>query len=311
MGELSIYPKIAVLMSTYNGELYIKEQIESILRQKNVEVYLYIRDDGSTDRTEQIVRKYTGENNVFYKKGKQNLGPGKSFMHLLYTVGKIDDYQYYAFADQDDIWLEEKLISAVNMLDNDYIPQLYCSNQIIYENEREKGLRFKELPDLSLIGHLTRSDISGCTMVLNRRLAEEIIKKKCPERDILNLRLHDTFIFLTAALIGEIKYDNNSYIRYRIHADNTVGIKKKTVFGRIGRALKRGMPYKNLRMKTAKFLLDNYSICDQEQREIVEKFATYRSGLSKRIKLIKDGRVCKASGEKRWLFILKVLINYL
>ena len=310
MEECNILPKVAVLMSSYNGELYIKEQIESILNQKGVDVHLYIRDDGSSDKTESIIQNYTNRKNVFFKKGKRNLGPGKSFMQLLYAVGKKGGYQYYAFADQDDVWLEKKLVSAVNMLNNDEKPQLYCSNQIIYEDGQEKGVRFKEVPDLTLIGHMTRSEVYGCTMVLNSKLVEEIIRHKCPGCDILDLRLHDAFVFLVALLVGEVKYDEISYIRYRIHHDNVVGVKKKTIFDRVRRAVKRGLPYKNLRMKTAQFLLGNYEINDGEERKIIEEFANYQRNLKSRLKLMGDKRLCQVSGENRWGFVIKVLINY-
>ncbi|MCI9081636.1 MAG: glycosyltransferase [Lachnospiraceae bacterium] len=310
MEELRKLPKIAVLMSSYNGGLYIKEQIDSILAQRDVDVYLFIRDDGSTDKTKEIIKRYLKLDNVFFQKGEENLGPGMSFLYLLYTVSKTGSYQYYAFADQDDVWKDEKLISAVKMLDDDKKPQLYCSNQIIYKNGEEKGLRFKEIPDLTLIGHMTRNDISGCTMLLNNTLVKEIVKHDCPKCDISNLRMHDTIVFLIALLIGEIKYDENAYILYRIHEDNTVGIKEKTLTDRISRALKKGLPYKNLRMKTAKFLIDNYTIDDEENRIIIEEFANYQSGIKNRLRLIKDKRLCENSGEKRWMFILKVFINY-
>ena len=78
---------IAVAMSTYNGELYIKEQINSILQQKNVKVDLFIRDDGSKDKTLEILESYAKKwNNIHIVKGK-NLGVGNSFMELLYSIG--------------------------------------------------------------------------------------------------------------------------------------------------------------------------------------------------------------------------------
>ena len=92
---------VAVLMSTYNGENYIKEQIESIFNQKGVIVKLYVRDDGSKDRTLEILKDY----NVNLEKGT-NIGYIKSFMWLIKNVPFAD---YYALADQDDVWDEDKL----------------------------------------------------------------------------------------------------------------------------------------------------------------------------------------------------------
>lgn len=310
MKETGSFPKIAVLMSTYNGEAYLKEQIDSILGQKDVDVYLYIRDDGSTDRTKDIIQGYVNRVNVFFKEGKENYGPGKSFMYLLYAIGKTGDYQYYAFSDQDDIWLEEKLISAMGMLDNENVPQLYCSNQIIYEDGEEKGLRFKEWPDLTLAGHMTCNKLSGCTMLLNKLLVDEIVCHKCPKPDIINLRMHDAFVFLVALIIGEVKYDATSYILYRIHENNVVGVKGRNLFERVHRALKKGLPYKNLRMRTAQFLLSNYQINKEADKKIMEEFAYYQVSIKNRLKLMSDKQFCEISGENRWMFMVKTLINY-
>lgn len=96
--------KVAVLLSTYNGSKYIKEQIDSILSQEGVNIDIYIRDDESTDETVNIIYEYKS-NNIFLTEGK-NIGVGNSFMELLYSVPEI--YDYYAFADQDDIWSEKE-----------------------------------------------------------------------------------------------------------------------------------------------------------------------------------------------------------
>ena len=101
--------KIAVLMSTYNGEEFLRDQIESILNQEKVNVTLYVRDDGSSDRTVEILSSYEEQGKLKLICGK-NCGVGNSFMHLLYTSDQ--DFDFYAFSDQDDIWLPDKLYSA-------------------------------------------------------------------------------------------------------------------------------------------------------------------------------------------------------
>ena len=100
--------KIAVLMSSYNGEKYIEEQIESIIEQENVVVDLFIRDDGSTDKTKEIITRFQSENihiNLDY-----NIGVVKSFFELIKTA---DGYDYYALCDQDDVWDKDKLYVAI------------------------------------------------------------------------------------------------------------------------------------------------------------------------------------------------------
>ena len=118
MGEnRNEYPTVAVLMSTYNGEKYIKEQLDSIFNQKEVYVTLYVRDDGSTDNTLEIIKAY--HNDIILLPFDENKGPGLSFMTLLYHVMSLStQYDYYAFADQDDIWMDVKLNKAIQQIQN-------------------------------------------------------------------------------------------------------------------------------------------------------------------------------------------------
>lgn len=108
--------KIIVLMSTYNGELYLEEQLRSIINQKftedEYEVQILVRDDGSSDKTIPILEKYREKGLLDYYTGK-NMGYPKSFWHLLKNA---DDADYYAFADCDDVWFEDKLARAVERL---------------------------------------------------------------------------------------------------------------------------------------------------------------------------------------------------
>lgn len=103
---------VQVVMSTYNGEKYLKEQIDSILSQEGVDVRLYIRDDGSSDRTTDILASYQEHKNVKIEKGN-NLGFAKSFLTAL---DECDEADYYAFSDQDDVWEKDKLSTAVQLI---------------------------------------------------------------------------------------------------------------------------------------------------------------------------------------------------
>lgn len=122
---------VTVLMSTYNGEKYLKEQIDSILSQVDVDVRLVIRDDGSTDNTVGVIKEYSQRNsNVEFTVGK-NIGYANSFLTLIQMAGDSD---YYAFSDQDDIWKKNKLSTAVDKING--IPYVvYASNlEMVSEN---------------------------------------------------------------------------------------------------------------------------------------------------------------------------------
>ena len=217
--------KVAVLMSTYNGEKYLREQIDSILAQEGVEVTLYVRDDGSSDGTIGIVEEYLRDcKNVILTIG-ENMGVGNSFMQLVYdTPG---DFDYYAFSDQDDIWLKEKIKVAIRKIDQKQGPVLYTSNQMLVDKTGNKlSLRYPENFEMpvSLETEYHNNMISGCTFVFNKRLklllAEDIRR---PRVELLRKRIHDVWVANVASLYEGIVYDKNAYILYRQHENNVVG----------------------------------------------------------------------------------------
>lgn len=106
--------KAAVLMSTYNGARFIREQLDSILDQTGeFELDLWVRDDGSTDGTKDILNDYESRGLLRWYTG-ENLGPAQSFLDL---VRRTLGYDWYAFADQDDFWMPEKLSWALETLE--------------------------------------------------------------------------------------------------------------------------------------------------------------------------------------------------
>ena len=128
---------VAVLMSTYNGKKFIREQIESILNQKgDYLIDLWVRDDGSTDGTQEILEEYASQKKLKMYKG-YNLGPALSFLDLLKQCW---DYDYYAFSDQDDYWNSDKIKIGVNSLKEMSGLQLYFANaELVDSNLRPIG----------------------------------------------------------------------------------------------------------------------------------------------------------------------------
>ena len=158
---------VAVVMSTYNGQRFLRKQIDSIMNQKRIAVSLYIRDDGSKDNTVSIIKKYK-ENNIHLIKG-QNVGVGNSFMNCLYSAPR--NFDYYCFADQDDIWDEDKISTAIDKIKDVMHPALYCSNQRLVDAEGNTiGHRYEngEKPDLRPMKILKKSK-SWKTSLRNRK----------------------------------------------------------------------------------------------------------------------------------------------
>ena len=206
-------------MSTYNGEKYLSEQIDSIMKQDyDGIITLLIRDDGSQDETLDIARNYPQNEKRIIKiiEGK-NIGPQKSFLSLIKEAEKAD---YYFFADQDDIWYDDKIRRAVTELSIISEPACYCTNydlcNDVQENKRTKAI--KEVPSFRPLKIILYNQIPGCTMGFNYALMEELQKL-----NLDNVMMHDSMVLSYCASIGKICFDEESGIVHRIHGNNVVG----------------------------------------------------------------------------------------
>ncbi len=213
--------KLAVLMATYNGEKYLEEQIESILSQKTeFEFDLIVRDDGSTDGTCEILKKYEQEGKIVLIEGN-NLGAAKGFISML---KQKNGYDYYAFSDQDDVWNETKLQHGVNAIKGIDGPALYCSNCELVDAELNKIGRntHRARPSYTLESILCLASCAqGCTSVFNNDLARIIQENEMPDVFIM----HDSLLTCLCGLIGgTIIYDEKPSMRYRMHGNNVFGM---------------------------------------------------------------------------------------
>lgn len=120
---------VTVLLSTYNGEKFLEEQLQSLIQQKNVEVRILVRDDGSTDGTVSILDRWKNDRLLNWYTG-DNVGAGKSFVDLLFKVPQSD---YYAFCDQDDVWLPNKL--ELSLLKMEQCESIHLDKPIIIHTD--------------------------------------------------------------------------------------------------------------------------------------------------------------------------------
>ncbi|MGT2950754.1 hypothetical protein BU202_05285 [Streptococcus cuniculi] len=303
-------PKVAIIMSTYNGENYLREQIDSLLQQEGVEVSIFVRDDCSQDTTLEILESYA-DSLIFVKNDGLNLGVGNSFMEALYQAGI--DYDYYAFCDQDDIWLPEKLFEAIKTIDNieTQKPMLYCSNQTLVDQEaRVIGLRHQQLINVSSLQILTNNLVTGCTMVWNKPLQTALIaKERRPSSDLLNVRIHDVWVAMVASLIGEIIYDTDAFIYYRQHENNVVGVKKENIYINWCKKL-RNKSKRNGRSLLATELIEKFE--DMMESTILSDLkilSGYQRDFSSKVALIRNSRLFSLSNESKWAIRLKIIFN--
>ena len=204
--------KVVVLMSTYNGEKYIEEQLDSIISQTYNNIEILIRDDGSKDSTVEIVQKYINSNkNIVLIKG-ENIGFINSFFELIKKADNNADY--FAYCDQDDIWMEDKIKRAVSFMENSDSnkPVLYFSNSDYYDSDMNFLKTAEKNKIYSFRNSLVECVTQGMTMVINKQ-TKELIAKDRPQ----NCLYHDWWTYMICSGFGEIIYDEKSLVKYRRH----------------------------------------------------------------------------------------------
>jgi glycosyltransferase involved in cell wall biosynthesis len=212
--------KVAVLLSTYNGEKYLDEYLSSLSAQEWREITLVVRDDMSSDKTLEILKRNQGLSNFRFLilPSDGNLGPAQSFFRLLAEAG--DGFDYYAFSDQDDVWLPEKISRAVKKLEpvSKNVPALYCS-RLEYVDEKLDHLQWSRIPRRIGFGNAIVENIAtGCTTVINKT-ARELILSSIP----LMCLMHDWWCYLVVSCFGQIVFDDHPGIKYRLHGGNRIG----------------------------------------------------------------------------------------
>lgn len=302
---------ITILMSTYNGEKYLREQLDSIFAQKGVEIHVCVRDDGSTDKTTVILKEYIRNHpgKIELIEGR-NIGWRKSFFELLqYASIHYAECDYFAFSDQDDIWLPDKLISATDALRTLPIgPALYHSNLYYYKNGVNYGKTIKKEIVPSIKKCLVRNYATGCTIVFNKELLH-LCAGKIPAITVA----HDYWMYQVAMLCGKVYYDDNAYILYRQHENNQIGCKssKKDIWKR--RLASVSAIFNDHRLETQskelfRLFEENLS---EEGRKAVTGMSNYRSSFSNRLKLLFDNGYTLDNRSNDFWMKLKILFGML
>ncbi|MXS70330.1 glycosyltransferase [Flavobacteriaceae bacterium W22] len=230
--------KIAILLSTYNGEKYLKMQIQSLLEQDFKEWYLYIRDDGSTDRTVDIIEEFCKiHTNIYFISDGKNKGAAISFMYLLSIV----EADYYMFCDQDDFWFKNKISTLYKTMDKNAItPELIFSDAKVtneyldiiddsfWNYNKVSPNLLLEKPEYIAVYNST----PGCTMMFNRALKEHL--QDYGEK----VYMHDWYVMIKAAQVGVLKCVCQPLMAYRQHQNNVLGARKVEWRERFAKLLK-------------------------------------------------------------------------
>jgi len=217
-------PHVAILLSTRNGAAFLNEQLDSLLGQSHRDWQIYWRDDGSSDETPQLMRDFaTGSGAGRVMDLNDNLGHvgiTASFMGLL---RKAPRDRIVAFADQDDVWLPEKLARGIAVLEEvpAEVPGLYCARQHLVAADLQ---HVKDSPrvrgTLGFPQSMTQNVATGCTVMLNGPAARLLADTDNPADT-----LHDWWAYLlVSAAGGAVTLDDTPTVLYRQHAHNAVGV---------------------------------------------------------------------------------------
>lgn len=223
---------ITIIMAVYNGQEYIREQLESLKDQTYTEWRLVIRDDRSSDKTAEIVKKFSDEveQEVIFKVNEKPSGSAKNNFALLINDAKESDY--VMFCDQDDIWKKDKIEITFNKMKQaeerygrDFPLLVHGDVEVIDENGNINADSMFEMShinaDSKLPQILIQNHVTGCTMMCNKKLIARISEYASSEYIIM----HDYLAALYASVFGKIEVIKKPLLSYRQHSGNSVGAK--------------------------------------------------------------------------------------
>ncbi|WP_027415574.1 glycosyltransferase family 2 protein [Aneurinibacillus terranovensis] len=299
--------KVQILLSTYNGEKYVEQQLDSLLQQTYRNINILIRDDGSTDRTIDILRERYNHDNISLVHG-DNVGVIQSFFELLALSSDAD---YFAFCDQDDVWKPDKLMRAVKALKqfSSEVPTMYCSQvTLVDEGLNDIGHLPEPVRGASFNNALVENIAVGCTVVFNRS-AKRLILQKLPNLQFVIM--HDWWAYLVTSAFGKVIYDSESNILYRQHSMNSIGAKTDFLgkwITRVKRFVDRGgrLPISE-QVKEFKRIFGEQ--LPPEYAAVLNRFVEQRSTIMGRLKYALSGEGFRQSLVDNAIFKMLIILN--
>ncbi|MDP1573499.1 MAG: glycosyltransferase family 2 protein [Coxiellaceae bacterium] len=303
-------PKICILMGTYNGEAFLKEQLLSFVAQTHQNWVLYISDDGSKDNTLEIVRdfqKEIGDDRVFIVEGPRK-GFCANFLSLICNEEINGDY--YAFSDQDDVWEPNKLARALECIAGINKPALYGARTLLTNKKNEPigfSTLYKRKP--SFQNALVQSIASANTITLNNT-ARDLLKKYSKNIDVVS---HDWWAYqVITGCGGVVFYDPLPTLRYRQHDNNAIG-RNDTLRAKLYRISQLfDGDFKKWNDQSIQALLPLYLALTPENKNTFDLFCkAKKESFIKRIFLVKKSGVYRQTGFGNLGIWVAVLLNKL
>ena len=273
-------PKVTVLLTTFNGVRFLDEQLTSLFYQQGVDIEVMVNDDGSTDGTIEILEHWRAKGLIVSISQSRALGATRAFLTLLQSC---DEKEFVAFCDQDDVWDISKLALQANSLDESTPMMSTCLRLYIDESGEVigKSKNLRELP--SFVNSCFENIAPGNTVLLNNSAIKVINSLQNPP-----VVHYDSWIYLLISTFGKVDFTPSYFVRYRIHLNNSVGLRKQS-FARMRKSLKNYLEQQT-------FLLDEkYESLSENHRKHLIAISTFvrEKNLRKRLSLfpkLKIGR---------------------
>lgn len=257
---------VTILLAVYNGEKYLKEQIESLLNQTVEDVKIIIRDDGSTDNSIGIINDFCNKHpdKISSISGNPTGNAKRNFAELL--AANEDDY--IMFCDQDDVWYPHKVEQTLNIMKkveagNKNLPVLIHTDlAVVDENLNVISDSFFDFQKISYVMPLpqllVQNNVTGCTVMINRALKEKcgVIPNECI--------MHDWWLALVATAFGKIDCLRDATMYYRQHSRNQVGAKASY-----------GIAFIKRKLATLGEVRENYNSTYTQARVFLEHYGDY------------------------------------
>lgn len=295
--------KVCVVMSTYNGVHYIEKQISSILNQRNVDIVLYIRDDGSIDGTPDLLNKLSSlHKNIIIDVSGNNLGFANSFHRALIDAPEAD---FYAFSDQDDYWFPNKIESTIELIKDNPVYSLAFQNSIL-SDYLLRPYAVQYLPNRKLPNKETsffQSAGSGFLMLFHRSLRELALRV-----DTIPIS-YDMFIGTLAYYFGRIQY---SYTPVALHRRLSNSVSNGSSFKIFKHRIQSMFVDNGVAIPFSSVLLTHYSdILKPTDTAYLTDLNNYRDSIKSKFSLLRNPHLAYPGLVGRFLLKLKILINKL
>jgi len=277
-------PTVAVLLAAFNGEKYLKQQLDSILSQTYKNFKIYISDDCSSDLTPKLLEQYQKKypQKIFYTVNKKNIGFVKNFEQLIKNCTE----PYLALCDQDDIWKINKLelqMQAILQSENKHPEKtllVHSNLQMMREDGHDFGTPFLNYRKITLPSEksvnkiISHNGVMGCTLLFNKKLKENILPFPA------SVNLHDYWIAIVNEVIGHRITLTECLVRYRIHQSNTsnsltkIRRKKKSLIEQFFNNDK--LPFIGFGRENQLYaLLERFPKIDKKDKKIISVFIAY------------------------------------